>query len=260
MLIPVSFKAPDLISKHPDASEPPETAAELALGEPFFDHLGRNPDLEAKFGLFMQEVSSGKNSGADSGDVIAQAYPLGDYSEKTIVDVGGGIGHISIAFAKAHPGVKFIVEDKPGLASKATKLIAANDLSERITFLPHNFFEPQPLQVRGAAIYFLRNVLHDWSDSFARQILKNLVDAMDASSRVLICESVLPEPGQVPRSVEMVARTLDMTMWMYHGGRDRSMEEWKELVESVDRRLKITKVVGPPKVRRQRLLEVMLMN
>lgn len=260
MFIPVGLKASDVIEKYPAASEPPETAAQLALGERFFDYLGSNPELEAMFGKFMQVISSGKHSNLDSGDRIAQAYPFGDYSRKTIVDVGGGIGHISVAFAKAHPNIKFIVEDKPDLASEANKLIASDDLNSRIIFVPHNFFEPQPEQACGAAIYFLRNVLHNWGDSFARQILKNLVDAMGADSKILICDPVLPEPGQVPKSVEMIARTLDMVMWMNHGGRERSMEEWKSLLESVDGRLKITRVVGPPGMRRQRLLEVMLVN
>lgn len=205
-------------------------------------------------------MSSSKNSYLDSGEVIAQAYPFGNYGGKTFVDVGGGIGHISVAIAKAHPGVQFIVEDKPDLAPEANKLITANELTSRVEFLPHNFFEPQPAKTRGASIYFLRNVIHNWGRSFASRILKNLVEAMNVDSKILICDPILPEPGQVPKATEMIARTFDMMMWIMHGGRDRSLEEFEELFKSVDERLKVTQVIGPPKMRRQRLLEVMLVG
>lgn len=249
-----------MIEKYPEVAEPPETAAELSLGQPYFDYLSNNPGIGAKFGLLMQAISSGKNSVLDSAEAIAQAYPFSDYSGKTILDVGGGIGHVSVAIAKVHPNVNFIVEDKPDLANQANMLISTNELSSHVQFLPHNFFEPQPAKTRGASVYFLRNVLHNWGESNAQRILRNLVDAMDANSKLLVCDPILPDPGHVSKTVERIARTMDMIQWTNSGGRERSLEEWKELFKSVDERLKITQVIGPPKMRRQRLLEVTLVD
>jgi len=66
-----------MIEKYPDTSESPETAAELAFGERFFDYLDHNPRIQAQFGMFMKEISSGKYSAIDSAQTIAKAYPFG---------------------------------------------------------------------------------------------------------------------------------------------------------------------------------------
>jgi len=155
---------------------------------------------------------------------------LGDHNGKTIVDVGGGIGHVSVAIAEEYPEVSFIVEDKPSLAEQATKVITKRGLNSHVEFFQHDLFKPQPDKARGASIYFLRNVVHNWPESFAKRILKNVVDVMDAESKMLICDPVVPEPGQAPNSVETMARTLDMAMWINFGGREWSLAEWKQLL------------------------------
>lgn len=52
----------------------------------------------------------------------------------------------------------------------------------------HNFFEPQP--VKNAAVYFLRNVLHDWPDEEACEILSNIRDAAGPNSKLIVFESL----------------------------------------------------------------------
>ncbi len=52
----------------------------------------------------------------------------------------------------------------------------------------HNFFPPQP--VKGAAVYFLRMILHDWSDAKCQEILKNLRAAASPTSKVVVFESM----------------------------------------------------------------------
>lgn len=62
-------------------------------------------------------------------------------------------------------------------------------LDKRIELQPHDFFTAQP--VKGARAYFLRMVLHDWSDDDCRRILGHLKDAMEPGySRILICDCV----------------------------------------------------------------------
>jgi len=40
-------------------------------------------------------------------------------------------------------------------------------------------------------------------------------------------------------------------MWINFGGRKRSLAGWKQLLESVDERLYIIQVIGPPKMREE---------
>lgn len=73
---------------------------------------------------------------------------------------------------------KEIVSQKPALRS-------------RVTFVEHDFFQTQPL---AADVYLFRQILHDWSDIDCVRILKALLPALKTGARILISESVMPNP------------------------------------------------------------------
>ena len=56
--------------------------------------------------------------------------------------------------------------------------------------IAHDFFAPQPQN--GASIFFVKSVMHDWSDKYAMKILKHLRDAATPSTKLLIIEVILP--------------------------------------------------------------------
>jgi len=60
--------------------------------------------------------------------------------------------------------------------------------SGKVVFQPNDFFTGQP--VKGASIYILSNILHDWPDKEAVQILNHIVAAMAPTSRLLVIEIV----------------------------------------------------------------------
>lgn len=72
-------------------------------------------------------------------------------------------------------------------------------------------------------------ILHDYPDERCREILRNTISAMDEDSVILIDEIVLPEAGAIWRATQM-----DMTMMTALAGKERSEEEWYDLLESVD--------------------------
>ena len=53
----------------------------------------------------------------------------------------------------------------------------------------YNFFEPQP--IKGAAVYFLRYIIHDWPDDSARKILKQARLAAASHSKLIVVEKVI---------------------------------------------------------------------
>jgi len=93
-----------------------------------------------------------------------------------------------------------------------------------------DFFESQP--VKGAHIYYLRRILHNWHDESAKIILKNIVDAMAPDSTLLIGEMVIPEQAGVNKYVYM----MDMCMLII-GGKERTESEFSVLLDSVGIRL-----------------------
>ncbi len=54
----------------------------------------------------------------------------------------------------------------------------------------HDFFTPQPQNC--ASIFFVKSVLHDWSDKYALKILKQLRDAATPSTKLLVVDIILP--------------------------------------------------------------------
>lgn len=140
-----------------------------------------------------------------------------------------------MTLARAFPSLKFIVQDLPEITADGPSYLSSHPdgstLSPRITYNPHSFFAPQP--VHGAAMYILRQILHDWSTDDAVAILSQLVPALDKNSRILVMDSVLPEPGSVPLQRERLLRAQDLTMLHNFNGQDRGHEDWVELFAHV---------------------------
>ncbi|KZT74218.1 S-adenosyl-L-methionine-dependent methyltransferase [Daedalea quercina L-15889] len=123
-------------------------------------------------------------------------FPWGSLGEATIVDVGGGVGSMCLDLAKAFPDLRFVVEDLPVTIEQAKSVWDAEDPSitqaQRVQLLAHDFFTEQP--AKGADVYFLRCILHDWPDDACVTILRKLRDAMGPESRVLIADMIVHPP------------------------------------------------------------------
>lgn len=55
--------------------------------------------------------------------------------------------------------------------------------------LGHDFFTPQP--VKNAAVFLLRNILHDWPDKYCVQILNYLRQAAAPFTQLVIIDNLL---------------------------------------------------------------------
>lgn len=62
----------------------------------------------------------------------------------------------------------------------------------------HDFFTSQP--DRNATVFLLKQILHDWSDTYALKILSHLRQAAKSSTRMLIVESLVPYACHDPSS------------------------------------------------------------
>ncbi len=88
-----------------------------------------------------------------------------------------------------YPELTFVLQDRPPVLEQAKTTIwpQANPTAvehNRVRFMPHDFFEQNP--VKGADVYWLRHIIHDWSDEYAVKILTKLRKSMGPRSRVLI--------------------------------------------------------------------------
>ena len=157
------------------------------------------------------------------------------------------MGHASIALAKAFPDLNFVVQDLLSNATEGEEALASSSLPEnvssRITFQGHDFFELQPIE--DADVYLLRMILHDWPDNEAVSILFNTVTALGPNVRIIIMDTVLPRPGSIPASRERLMRVRDLTMMQAFNSKERALEDWTGLLERVDQRPRLVNVTQP---------------
>ena len=76
-------------------------------------------------------------------------------------------------------------------------------------------------------------VLHDWSDEFAKVILRNCREAMAKNERLLIVETIVPETNSASFS-----KLLDINM-MVTSGRERTLSEFRDLLDGADCRVSL---------------------
>lgn len=134
---------------------------------------------------------------------LASAFPWSSSGEMTVIDVGGGLGHVSQALCEHNPLVKCIVEDTPDVVEQGRKSLPSS-LQDRISFQAHDLFQEQP--IKDADVYLLRLVLHDWSDKYSKMIIRSLIPALKPGAKVVVSDRVIPGRNEVHYLVEREAR------------------------------------------------------
>jgi 6-hydroxytryprostatin B O-methyltransferase len=244
---PIAASQIDALKKWGHGSQEPNQAAmNLAFNTDLqmFPFLMSQPEREARFSKVLQAAS--RQDGLRSRHIVS-GFDWASLGEATVVDVGGNTGHSSIAIAEAAPRLKCIVQDLASTIAHAqdpAHTIVPPHLQHRISFMPHNFYKPQPVH---ADVYFLRLIMHDYPDKYAAQILQSLIPAMaeKPGSRIILMDQCKPPVGVVPATVERTMRTTDLCMMMLSNAKERDMEEWTALLHQADPRFRIKNVVVP---------------
>lgn len=158
-----------------------------------------------------------------------------------IVDNGGATGKICMAVADQHPDLKFYVQEREELIEEFTEKLPEK-YHGTITFEARDF---QDLQYRVADVFFFRWVFHAQSDKYAKRLLKNLIPGMKHGSKLVLMEASMPLFGRAPLAVERNLRTLDMMMYAFCAGKQRSLQDFILLVGDVDPRLRFEALRRP---------------
>ncbi len=182
-----------------------------------FTWLQQNPEEGAIFNQAMFEVSK------RSARAVVEAY---DFSRaRTIVDVGGGYGTVLAAILSANRNAKGVVFDLAHCCDGAARLFREKGLSDRAEFQEGDFFQSV---LKGADLYLLKSVIHDWDDEKSTRILRNCRDAMEGSGILLVIEPVMPDRLGGSRFDNIVVAS-DLNMMVNTGGRERTEGEFRKL-------------------------------
>jgi hypothetical protein len=247
---PAATQVSHAMAKWPGSQEPSQTAFSLSRGTSlsFFDEIARHP-AEAK--RFADAMGFFQGSPGMRSEIVLDNYDWGALDPgATVVDVGGSHGGVAIELVKRFPSLRCVVQDRPEVIATAPP-----DAHPRVEFQAHDFFDEQP--VRGADVYFLRWIFHDWSDAYCVRILRNLIPALGPKSRVVINDHVVPPPGILGPFQDRMIRRFDMVMKGFFNAKERNEEDWKKLLEEADQRFRIVDIKRPEGSQLQ-IIEVLL--
>jgi O-methyltransferase/methyltransferase family protein len=203
----------------------------LRTGEPAFWHVhGVRPwDF-----LAAHEASARRFDDAmlSSSGIVNEAI-VAAYDWKglgTLVDVAGGAGGTIAALLEATPTLTGVLFDLPHVIERAREYLIQRGVAARCKTVAGSFFDAVPA---GADAYFMKHIIHDWSDQDCLRILSNCRAAMGDHARLIICERVIPT-GNEPHYGKLV----DLVMLvMTQGGRERTETEYRELLRAAGFRL-----------------------
>ena len=204
---------------------------DYTFGKPSFEWFEENP-LERSI---LDQAQASKAVGF--ANAVIENYDFSNY--KSICDIGGGQGAFLLQLLADYPDTMGYVADLPGALVSAEREITKANLSDRCKAIPYDFHKEAP-PICDA--YFMVNVLHDWNDEISIRILKNIAGSMNTNSRLLIIEYIIePGPGF------SVAKLLDLEVLVMGGGRERTIDEYKDLLLAAELELlrTIPTKIGP---------------
>lgn len=186
-----------------------------------FELMRRKPGYAATYSRSMM---------AKSGPAVAALLEAYDFSAcASVLDVGGGNGHVLAAILERYEALRGAVLEQPPMAPCAREHLAARGVRDRAEVVEGDFFAAAPA---GHDLHLLKNVLHDWSDEDAARILRTCRAALAPGGRVLVLDAVLRDDNH-----PSPAKWIDLHMMTVLGGLERTEPEWSALLDATGFRL-----------------------
>ncbi|KAI5846510.1 S-adenosyl-L-methionine-dependent methyltransferase [Morchella snyderi] len=241
VLVPSTFKVSEAMRKWPASTKPTETA--FAIGHktssPYFPWLLEHPAMITRFNKIMRVMA--ENSYAR----LRSVYPWRSLGKSTIVDLGGGNGHISHQIAYEAPELRFVLADLENAVKDAKKTCPV-DLRDRFEYCVMDFFERMTIP---ADVYFMRMILHFMSDEDCVRVVKNIVPAMKKGSRILVADGIIPRCDVMPDPKHRYVFNQNWTMIQIMNARERTFADVQKIFAQADPRFRLKQwgeAGGPP--------------
>jgi tRNA A58 N-methylase Trm61 len=131
-------------------------------------------------------------------DLIYQVYlpdPLAarefDFSPyKSLCDMGGAGGILSILIAQHNPNMSCISFDLPQVEPIANRNILERNLQERVKTKSGDFFKDQ---FPAADVITMGNILHDWDEEEKLFLIRKVYAALNDGGAFIVIENVIDD-------------------------------------------------------------------
>ena len=151
-------------------------------GAPMFAELYSKPERLEQFMEAMSGISAGNFQS------FAEKFDFSGY--RTLCDVGGATGQLSMSVAKQHPHLRCTSADLPGATRIAERKIAAAGLADRVSAVPLDFFSgPLP----KADVITMGMILHDWNLEKKMHLIRAAYDALPPGGALVVIENLIDD-------------------------------------------------------------------
>ncbi|HVU00200.1 MAG TPA: methyltransferase [Polyangiaceae bacterium] len=169
---------------------------------------------------------------------LAQKFDFSPY--KTVCDVGGAGGALSMALARAHAHLSLTSFDLPPVAPIATRNVQAAGLAERVAIAAGDFFAgPLP----KADVVVMGNILHDWNEEKKQKLVQAAWDALPPGGAFIAVENVIDDD----RKLNAFGLLMSLNMLIETGdGFDYTGADFARWTKAAGfKRISVVPLVGP---------------
>ena len=183
-----------------------------------FQYFEKNKEKGTIFHKAMKEY------GVDYDDLLL----LHNFNDtKTIMDVGGGSGHLLEKILIKNFQIKeAFLFDLPTVIENAQTSMKDDKIKSKIKFISGDFLNEIPIKVDTIV---MSRVLHDWDDFKVLEILKNINLSLKENGTLLLFETIAPEDSNYD-----VGITLNFNLLVCTGGKERTQKEFQGLLNKVN--------------------------
>ena len=151
-------------------------------GASMFGELYSKPERLEQFMEAMAGISAGNFQ------AFANTFDFARY--KTLCDIGGATGQLSVLVATAHPHMRCVSADLPAATAIAARKIAASGVGDRVSAQPLDFFaDPLP----KADVITMGMILHDWNLEKKLSLIRAAYDALPPGGALVAIENVIDD-------------------------------------------------------------------
>lgn len=119
---------------------------------------------------------------------LAEKFDFSRY--RTMCDIGGATGQLSVLVARRHPHMRCTSADLPEATRIAQRKIAEAGVTDRVSTISLDFFaDPLP----GADVITMGMILHDWNLEKKMRLIRAAYDALPSGGAFIVIENLIDD-------------------------------------------------------------------
>jgi ubiquinone/menaquinone biosynthesis C-methylase UbiE len=152
-------------------------------GASMFAELYSKPERLEQFMDAMSGISAGNFQ------ALAEKFDFSRY--RTVCDVGGATGQLSMLVARRHPHLRCTSLDLPAATAIAERKIVDAGLADRVSARSLDFFAES---LPKADVITMGMILHDWNLEKKTHLIRAAYDALPPGGAFIVVENLIDDP------------------------------------------------------------------